>query len=68
MLESSQTQVPVGSANGAGKSTFIAGNFPPDRYEIIQADKIRKEFNILRQLAAKRGRTPQEKDSIQINR
>lgn len=59
---------PVGGANGEGKSTFIAGNFPPDRYEIIQADEIQKEFSIPRQLAAKLGRTPRENNSIKINR
>ena len=59
---------PVGGANGAGKITFIAGNFPPDRYEINQADKIWKEFNTPRQLAAKPGRTLQKNDSIKINR
>lgn len=36
----------VGGANGAGKSTFIEGNFPPDRYEIVQPDKIREQTGI----------------------
>lgn len=30
----------VSGSNGTGKSTFIVGNFPSGRYEIIQADKI----------------------------
>lgn len=36
----------VGGANGAGKSTFIESNFPPNRYVIIQANKIQKEEGI----------------------
>lgn len=36
----------VGGAKGAGKSTFIEGNFPSDRYVIVQPDKIRQEEGI----------------------